>query len=1025
MRSVLLIITINIFNFSYSQSNFDFSKDTFEYNKTYQIQKDVLYSFEGYIDIDKNYSNKLLFNNNNYLSGYSFYNYLDNHIVLIQVKNKMSYCFLWYDFLKIPINKNLQISTSQIENIGFNKFQSSPFFNTGNILNNHENLEIGYQSDKIADNIYKHYDARDNFFEGCNSLKKLEITSKKNKNIFTDNGMSYFSFTDSIVNAVLKDDSNYINEIAKISNSNTLFLKSNNNKNLFFEIYNSSDQLISTKTILRKINNADTVYNIFHLSVKNDSIIIAYAMYPEDTNNSFIKMFNLNGIEIYSTRNNLNSNQTFSKFNELNNVTTVVPSGIYNIDSTKEIYYWNRKGKPTKEFYVDRNDESTTSVAQLYDGILLLNISQNLKNKTFVFLDSSGNVKKKIPLEAISPTGKQFTTKIKSIVPKAFVDSSQNIYIIAPDNSSVNGISYLWITTLTENSFFIEGKILIDLNKNCMNDDTEIGVSNWLIELKQNNISKYTFSDSSGYYSFQTDSGAYQIILHNRNRLVDSVCQLVYTGIINYEQIEPVKINFLIKPTICNTPPRLNIEVFNTPLSKCRNSIYTVNIKNEGYGFEAHPYVDIQIDSFLIFQNSSQINYSVLSNNLYRFNLDTLFGNQSYSFTFNVLVDCNALTGQTHCVDAKVYPKLICSNNTASYLTASANCLGDSVVFEIKNNTNISTVANKKYLLLENDSIILQNNYQLNANQTKKIGIKNRNASTYRLITYQDPNTPREIADSILTTVIEGCTTANNYIVGFVTNIAASDNIADEDINCQQNVASFDPNDKLASPVGFSNEHFIEKNQPITYTLRFQNTGNYYAFDVILTDSISSDFDINTLKYISASHSYNASVINNILKVTFSNILLPWKSFNEQKSNGYFSFQISPKATTTDGTKIFNSAKIYFDFNDAVETNTTFHTIGTNFIKIKVVSTILNNQSKIKTSIYPNPFVESTTISFDYEHATELRILSIVGKTVQQYQSVNNFYTIHKNELTNGLYLYELRNANSKEILDSGKIVIE
>ena len=749
-------------------------------------------------------------------------------------------------------------------------------------------------------------------------------------------------------------------------------------------------------------------------------------MYPEDSSRSFIKIFNLNGNEIYSLNNLYNIYQTFSKFNELNNATTVVPSGIYNIDSTKEMYYWNRSGRPTKEFYINSGlGEITISIAQINDGLLLLNSNGNYQNKYLLLLDSSGNLIKKISIKTISAIGKQFEAASASLWSKVQVDSANNIFIIAPDNSIVNGTSYLWITTLTKNSFFIEGKVKIDLNKNCVNDDTELGVSNWLIELKQNNISKYTFSDSSGYYSFQTDSGVYQVILHNRNSLIDSVCQLVYTGTIYANQVESEKINFLVKPTRCNTPPRLNIEVFNSPLSKCRTSIYTVNIKNEGHSLEAHPYVDIQIDSFLIFQNTSHLNYSVLSNNLYRFNLDTLFANQSYSFTFNVLVDCNALTGRTHCVNAKVYPKFICSNNTASYLTATANCLGDSILFEIKNNTNVSSVANKKYLLLENDSIILQNTYQLNANQTKKIGVKNRNASTYRLVTYQDPNTPREIADSILTKVIEGCTSANNYNTGFVTNFAESDNIADEDINCQQNVASFDPNDKFASPVGFSDEHFIEKNQPITYTLRFQNTGNYYAFDVILIDSISSNLDIKTLKYIGASHSYSASVINNILKITFSNILLPWKSFNEPKSNGYFSFQISPKSTTTDGTKIFNNAKIYFDFNEPVETNTTFHTIGTNFIHVKIVSGIPNNPYRIKSTIFPNPFNQTATLSFDYHQPTQLTIFSMDGKIVQQYQSTDNFYTIDRKQLSKGMYLYELRKRSDAEILDTGKLVIQ
>ena len=62
MRYILFLITLIIFDYTFSQSNFDFNRDTFEFNKTFQLQKDVLYSFKGYLDIEKNYSNKLLFN---------------------------------------------------------------------------------------------------------------------------------------------------------------------------------------------------------------------------------------------------------------------------------------------------------------------------------------------------------------------------------------------------------------------------------------------------------------------------------------------------------------------------------------------------------------------------------------------------------------------------------------------------------------------------------------------------------------------------------------------------------------------------------------------------------------------------------------------------------------------------------------------------------------------------------------------------------------------------------------------------
>lgn len=51
---------------------------------------------------------------------------------------------------------------------------------------------------------------------------------------------------------------------------------------------------------------------------------------------------------------------------------------------------------------------------------------------------------------------------------------------------------------------------------------------------------------------------------------------------------------------------------------------------------------------------------------------------------------------------------------------------------------------------------------------------------------------------------------------------------------------SFDPNDKAAFPVGYGDEHFIERNTSIDYRIRFQNTGTDTAFNVVIVDTLSA-----------------------------------------------------------------------------------------------------------------------------------------------------------------------------------------
>ena len=96
-------------------------------------------------------------------------------------------------------------------------------------------------------------------------------------------------------------------------------------------------------------------------------------------------------------------------------------------------------------------------------------------------------------------------------------------------------------------------------------------------------------------------------------------------------------------------------------------------------------------------------------------------------------------------------------------------------------------------------------------------------------------------------------TIVQNTISGAIS--AGTDtNLADnQEIGNSTVVGSYDPNDKTAdrqylTPAQFAN------GEPITYAIRFQNTGNYPASKVEIQDTLSSDFDISTLKTLATSH---------------------------------------------------------------------------------------------------------------------------------------------------------------------------
>ncbi|MCB0641398.1 MAG: T9SS type A sorting domain-containing protein, partial [Phaeodactylibacter sp.] len=63
-----------------------------------------------------------------------------------------------------------------------------------------------------------------------------------------------------------------------------------------------------------------------------------------------------------------------------------------------------------------------------------------------------------------------------------------------------------------------------------------------------------------------------------------------------------------------------------------------------------------------------------------------------------------------------------------------------------------------------------------------------------------------------------------------------------------------------------------------------------------------------------------------IVNFYFPDILLPDSNANEPASHGHIIYRIRPKTGLTEGTRIENSADIYFDFNPPIQTNTTYST---------------------------------------------------------------------------------------------------
>ncbi len=225
---------------------------------------------------------------------------------------------------------------------------------------------------------------------------------------------------------------------------------------------------------------------------------------------------------------------------------------------------------------------------------------------------------------------------------------------------------------------------------------------------------------------------------------------------------------------------------------------------------------------------------------------------------------------------------------------------------------------------------------------------------------------------------------------------------------------SFDPNYKLANPVGAGKQHYIEDSVQIDYYIEFQNTGTDTAFNIKIFDLLDNNLDLSTFKIIGASHKMTYRLENRYLKFYFNDIMLVDSNKNYDKSIGFVTYSIKPK-NCHDGIVIKNTAEIYFDYNAPIITNSTFHTIGR-------IGSYFENISINDFNLFPNPIYKenlNVTVNLIVGNQYQLILTDITGKPVYtiKQENVGEGKFTHQINLTDkfagGMYFVTLQTANN------------
>lgn len=225
-------------------------------------------------------------------------------------------------------------------------------------------------------------------------------------------------------------------------------------------------------------------------------------------------------------------------------------------------------------------------------------------------------------------------------------------------------------------------------------------------------------------------------------------------------------------------------------------------------------------------------------------------------------------------------------------------------------------------------------------------------------------------------------------------------------------VSSYDPNFKEVSPKGSGAQGNITVNDSIlTFVVHFQNEGTYYAQNIVVVDTLDADLNIASLRPGYSDHNFEVTIgQNRVMKYTFKNIQLPWKSsFGNVLSSGLFSYSIKLKSNLPLGTQIKNTAAIYFDYNEPIITNTTWNTIAEPVFVSEVDKRDLSHQL-----LFPNPATNRFNVLFNSIENSKgtLQIFDISGREVLNHNveviAGENNLSENVSQLQNGVYFVQV-----------------
>lgn len=571
---------------------------------------------------------------------------------------------------------------------------------------------------------------------------------------------------------------------------------------------------------------------------------------------------------------------------------------------------------------------------------------------------------------------------------------------------------------INESRTQLVGNLYHDLNNNCIEDPTDLPLAGWTVLIDGDIEKFYRVTDAFGHYSVPVEIGEYTIQVIEPSDLWSSCEGLVVETVLNSGEI--LENSFVLSPV--NSSSALDVVISSSEVKRCFDNTYSVKYRNNGTAIAQSATIEILLDENLDYVSSNTAGVSS-DGQVITIDIGNVKPGEGGDFQVFLNANCDKVErGQTLCVEANISSTDIVIPPIdwgGAVLTTKATCEEDSVVFTVQN-IGASAMAIPLQSIVVEDDIIFGTN-EVDLEPLELMQFKHAaSGGVYRVLVDQEDGYP---LGNYATDFIEFCNGGDNETYQYVSMFQNEDESPYRDIQCQKVIDVEDTNNMSAFPIGYREEHFINQNEDIEYTIHFQNLGTDTVNNLTIGNLIDENLDMKSLVAGSSSHAYTLSIKEERrLKIDFKNIQLPSADTSEMESKGFIKFRISQNKDVPIGTKINSASIIFFDLEDGIETNEVTHTVGEEFIEIVLSDEDLLLDSELM--IAPNPAVSSIRVELPEQYKDLSYVLyDTKGSIVNAANTPSNVFYIYRDFIQKGMYFLEIR--SSTKILGTKKIVFQ